>query len=113
MMTDANLCKLILLKSRSGAEEIYDRYAKALFLAIIRISPKKEIAELILEQVFIKAWHSFENYRPEKETLLAWMMSIAREMANDRVSVMLPVNRCIDKINDDIPNPGLIKSTYI
>ena len=113
MMTDADLFKLILLKSRLGAEELYDRYAKALFLAIIRISPKKEIAELVLEQVFLKAWHSFENYRPEKETLLAWMMSIAREMANERISGMLPTNRYIDKINDDISNRGLIKSTDI
>ena len=73
MTTDADLYKLILFKSRPGAEELYDRYAKALFLAIFRISPKKEIAELVLQQVFFKAWHSFENYIPEKETLLAWM----------------------------------------
>ncbi len=89
MTTDADLCKLILLKSRLGAEELYDRYAKALLLAIIRISKKKEIAESVLEQVFFKAWHSFENYIPEKETLLAWMMRIAREMANEAVSTSI------------------------
>jgi len=84
-LDDAELFRLISIKSRVGAEALYDRYAAALMLAIIRITPQKEIAESVLEQTYIKAWYSFENYTPEKETLLAWMMCIAREMANESV----------------------------
>ncbi len=80
-MTDDDLVKLMLSKNRAGAEALYDRYAHVLFLAIIRISPQKHIAESILQQTYAKAWHSFENYAPEKQTVLAWMMSIARNIA--------------------------------
>ena len=109
-LDDAELVRLISIKSRVGAVALYDRYAKALMLVIICITPQKKIAESILEQTYIKACYSFENHTPEKQTVLSWMMNIAQNIANEHQSSLL---RATSKINDHRPNPGLIKSIYI
>jgi DNA-directed RNA polymerase specialized sigma24 family protein len=82
-LTDKELIQLVLLKERAGAEALYDIYHRVLFLAIIRITPQKEKAEDVLEQVYIKAWNSIGLYSPQNGKLLAWLMAIARSLAND------------------------------
>ena len=82
---DAELVRLISLKSRAGAEVLYDRCAKALMLVIIRIVPGKKEAEAVLEQTYIKVWNSFDHYIQQNEKLLPWMIVIARNLAKDSV----------------------------
>ena len=83
LMSNEELVIYLSSKTRASAEVLYDRYANALFLTIIRIVPKKEIAEDILERTFIKAWNSFELYSSDRGTILSWMIVIARDMANE------------------------------
>ncbi|MEB0260302.1 MULTISPECIES: sigma factor [unclassified Mucilaginibacter] len=82
---DAELVRLILLKSRAGAEVLYDRYAMVLLLVIIRIIPEKKEAEAVLEQTFIKVWNSFDVYIQQNGKLLPWMIVIARNLIKDTV----------------------------
>lgn len=80
-LTDTDIVRLVRSKNRAGAEALYDRYAIALLIAIIRIVPQKDTAEDILEQTFIKIWNSFDLYSPKKEKLFTWMVMIARSQA--------------------------------
>ena len=82
---DAELVRLISLKSKAGAEVLYDRYAMVLLLVIIRIIPGKKEAEAVLEQTFIKVWNSFDHYIQQHGKLLPWMIVIARNLAKDAV----------------------------
>jgi hypothetical protein len=41
-LDDAELVRMICTKSRAGAEALYDSYAMALMLCIVRIVPQKE-----------------------------------------------------------------------
>jgi len=88
IMTDEEIVKLVILKNRAGAEALYDRYATAIFLAIIRIIPQKDKAEDILKQTYIKVWNSFDNFESKNGKLLAWMRSIACSLANECVQNM-------------------------
>ncbi|MCO5951137.1 hypothetical protein [Mucilaginibacter flavidus] len=82
---DAELIRLISLKSRTGAEFLYDRYAMVLLLVIIRIVPEKKEAVAVLEQTFIKIWNSFDLYIQQNGKLLPWMIVIARNLAKNAV----------------------------
>lgn len=82
---DAELVRLISIKSRVGTVALYDRYAKALMLVIIHIVPGKKEAEAVLEQTYIKVWNSFDHYIQQNEKLLPWMIVIARNLAKDAV----------------------------
>jgi RNA polymerase sigma factor (sigma-70 family) len=55
-----------------------------LFGAIIRIVKKEEVAEEVLQDVFLKIWDRFANYDPAKGKLFTWMVNVARNQAIDK-----------------------------
>lgn len=89
-LDDAELFRMICTKSRAGAEALYDRYAVALLLCIIRIVPENEIAEDILQDTFLKIWSTIDCYSIKKEKLFTWMIAIARNLAKNKQNAILP-----------------------
>jgi RNA polymerase sigma-70 factor (ECF subfamily) len=45
---------------------------------------KEEVAEEVLQDVFIKIWDRFDNYDATKGKLFTWMLNIARNQAIDK-----------------------------
>lgn len=68
-----------------GMEELYDRYSPALFGVISRIVGDSELAEDVLQEVFVKIWKNLPHYDASKGRLFTWMMNIARNSAIDMV----------------------------
>ena len=69
-LDDAELVRLISLKSRVGAEVLYDRYAKFLLLVIFHIIPQKKITEDIIEETFLLAWSFIDDFSLKKKSFL-------------------------------------------
>lgn len=86
-LDDAELVRLISLKSRVGAEALYDGYAKVLMLVIFRFVPERKLAADILEGTILKAWNTIDDYSFEKEKFLNWIIRIARDLAKDATKV--------------------------
>jgi RNA polymerase sigma factor (sigma-70 family) len=74
------------LRSRDTAalEYLYDHYSSAMYGVILRIVKKEEIAEEVLQDVFLKIWDRFSNYHEGKGRLFTWMINVARNHAIDR-----------------------------
>lgn len=51
---------------------------------IFRIIRKEEIAEEILQDVFIKIWDRFDHYDSAKGRLFTWLVNVARNQAIDK-----------------------------
>lgn len=51
---------------------------------ITRILKKEELAEEVLQDVFLKVWDKIESYDPSKGRLFTWMLNIARNQAIDK-----------------------------
>jgi RNA polymerase sigma-70 factor (ECF subfamily) len=64
---------------------LYDNYSKALFCIILQIIPQQELAEDVLQDVFVKIWQNIDSYDVSKGRLFTWMLNIARNQAIDRV----------------------------
>ena len=47
------------------------------YTVIVSILQDKELANDILQEVFIKIWRQIEQYDPEKGRLFTWMVNIA------------------------------------
>ena len=58
-------------------------YITALFGVISRIIPAEEIAQDIMQDVFVKIWKSTDMYEKSKGRLYTWMLNIARNCAID------------------------------
>lgn len=65
-------------------EYLYDHYAGAILGVIARIIKKEELAEEILQDVFLKVWDKIESYDASKGKLFTWMLNIARNQAIDK-----------------------------
>jgi RNA polymerase sigma factor (sigma-70 family) len=68
-----------------AVEALYDMYSSSLYGVISRIVIDTAIAEDVLQETFVKIWHSFSNYSTEKGRLFTWMVNIARNLAIDKI----------------------------
>jgi RNA polymerase sigma-70 factor (ECF subfamily) len=71
-------------KDPSALEYLYDHYSGALFGVISRIIKNDDIAEEVLQDIFLKIWDRIESYDPTKGKLFTWMVNIARNQAIDK-----------------------------
>lgn len=60
-------------------------YSASLYGIISRIVIDTAISEDVLQETFVKIWHSFSGYSAEKGRLFTWMVNIARNLAIDKI----------------------------
>jgi RNA polymerase sigma-70 factor (ECF subfamily) len=63
---------------------LYEHYSKALYGIILQIIPQQELAEDVLQEVFVKIWQNIKSYDKTKGRLYTWMLNIARNQSIDR-----------------------------
>ncbi|MDB4900743.1 MAG: sigK [Mucilaginibacter sp.] len=66
-------------------EALYDMYSSSLYGVISRVITDTATAEDVLQETFVKIWHSFSSYSTEKGRLFTWMVNIARNLAIDKL----------------------------
>jgi len=74
-----------LLKSRDAKafSYLYDNYSGSLYTVIAQIIDDIELANDVLQEVFINIWRKIESYDPVKGRLFTWMLNIARNASID------------------------------
>jgi RNA polymerase sigma factor (sigma-70 family) len=81
--SDESLVTLLISNNQQLFGVLYDSYSKALFGVIKKIIENDEVAEDLLQEVFIKIWNSRHAYESSKGRLFTWMVSIARNSCID------------------------------
>ena len=78
---------VLLLKQRSQHvfSYLYDNYAGALLTIIRNIVSDEELANDVLQEVFVKVWKQIESYDSNKGRLFTWMLNIARNASIDTI----------------------------
>lgn len=71
-------------KDQSALDYLYDHYSWALYGIVFRIVRKEEVAEEVLQDIFLRIWDKIESYDDSKGKLFTWMINIARNLAIDR-----------------------------
>jgi RNA polymerase sigma-70 factor (ECF subfamily) len=74
----------LLARDKSKLSYLYDHYAGALYGVIFRILPQHDVAEEVLQDVFLKIWEKIDTYDSQKGKLFTWMVNIARNQAIDK-----------------------------
>lgn len=83
-ISEEGLVTALQRKERSALEYLYDHYSGALLGVISRIIKKEDLAEEILQDVFLKVWERIDTYDSSKGKLFTWMLNIARNQAIDK-----------------------------
>jgi len=72
-------------REKIAIEALYDMYSSSLYGVISRIIIDTATSEDVLQETFVKIWHSFPSYSTEKGRLFTWMINIARNLAIDKL----------------------------
>jgi RNA polymerase sigma factor (sigma-70 family) len=64
---------------------LYDNYSGALMGIVNGIIADNEIANDVLQNVFVNIWRKIESYDPAKGRLFTWMLNIARNASIDEL----------------------------
>ena len=82
---DVSLIDRVVARDPTAIAELYDRHSRLLFGLILRILHERGEAEDVLQEVFLSVWTRADTYRPALGSPVAWLVSIARNRAIDRL----------------------------
>ncbi|MFC4721248.1 RNA polymerase sigma factor [Geojedonia litorea] len=71
-------------KDEKAFEALYNMYRASMQGVIYNIVRDQDIAEEVMQDVFIKAWHNAASYSAEKGRFFTWILNIARNAAIDK-----------------------------
>jgi RNA polymerase sigma-70 factor (ECF subfamily) len=83
--TEQELVALLQDRNEKAFGYLYDNYSGALYGIINSIVTDREIANDVLQNVFVNIWRKIESYDPSKGRLFTWMLNIARNASIDEV----------------------------
>jgi RNA polymerase sigma-70 factor (ECF subfamily) len=87
---------------------IYARFGRPVYGLGFRLLGTREAAEELTQDVFLTAWRKAARFDPARGRLSTWLMTIAHNLAVDRLRRETGVSRPVLVLVDEVPDaPGL------
>lgn len=107
LYNEQELTALLKNKDEQAFTRLYDSYSGALYSIILQIVGDEELANDILQEVFVNIWRKIDMYDSEKGRLFTWMLNIARNASIDMLrSRGYRNSRKNLSIQEDVDIPG-------
>lgn len=71
-------------KNQAAFKELYGMYSNSIHGVVYNIVKDSSIADELMQDVFIKAWHKSDTYSSNKGRFFTWILNIARNAAIDK-----------------------------
>jgi DNA-directed RNA polymerase specialized sigma24 family protein len=68
-------------RDEQAFEWLYDQYAHVLYGVVLTSLGQPAVAQQVVEEVFVNAWHDLDQFNPKKTHLLSWLLTRARQEA--------------------------------
>ena len=82
---DVALVRAVASGSEEALASLYDRFVDGVYAAAIRLTDDRQIAEEVVQETFLALWNRAELFDPEAGSLAAWLHTISRNRAVDRL----------------------------
>jgi RNA polymerase sigma-70 factor (ECF subfamily) len=82
---EIELMRRIKARDADALEELFDLYKRLLFGMVISIVKKREEAEDMLQEIFVKIWNNADSFNEERGNVYSWIVTLARNKAIDRI----------------------------
>jgi RNA polymerase sigma factor (sigma-70 family) len=82
---DDALARRIRSGNREALGELYDRYASVALATALRVVADRDMAEDLVHDAFVAVWQKIGRFDPARGSLRAWLLTIVRNRAIDRV----------------------------
>jgi len=70
---------------RAALDRLYARTSAKLYGVVLRIVQRREVADDVLQDVYVRVWGQAGRFAPDKGSAIAWLATIARNLAIDHV----------------------------
>ncbi len=105
--TETELVQLLRQRSEAIFSYLYDNYSGALLSIILNIVTEEELANDVLQEVFVKIWKQIDSYDSTKGRLFTWMLNIARNASIDMIrSKSFQNSRQNRELTEDVYSAG-------
>lgn len=84
-VTSETLLALIASGDQGAFAQLYDRWAGRVNALIIQVLRDASLSEEVLQEVFLEVWQRASSFDPEAGSASAWLATIAKRRAVDRV----------------------------
>lgn len=84
-VSDADLIVLVTQGDQDALGMLYERYSRAVYSFSLRIVGDAQVAEEILQEVFVRAWQQGGSFQSARGTLITWLLSITHNLSIDEV----------------------------
>ncbi len=81
--SEAELVDMLKQRTQAAFNYLYDNYSASLYTVIVSVIQDKELANDVLQEVFIKIWRQIDQYNSDKGRLFTWMINISRNASID------------------------------
>jgi RNA polymerase sigma-70 factor, ECF subfamily len=81
---DPGLVAAMARGDRAALGQLYDRHASLLLALGLRVLGDRAVAEDVLHDVFLEAWHHAREFDPARGTVRAWLVTRMRSRSLDR-----------------------------
>jgi RNA polymerase sigma-70 factor (ECF subfamily) len=93
---------------QAAFEQLYEQSSALLFTLVSRIVEHQGDAADLLQEVYLEVWRKASNYDPARGTPMAWLVTLARSRAIDRVRALGSRGKGMTASLDDTPASALI-----
>ncbi|MEO8251934.1 MAG: sigma-70 family RNA polymerase sigma factor [Chloroflexota bacterium] len=87
---DALLAQRIRSGDREALGELYDRYVSVALATSLRVVGDRQQAEDLVHDAFVAVWQKIDRFDPVRGSLRAWLLTIVRNRAIDRLRAVRP-----------------------
>jgi RNA polymerase sigma-70 factor (ECF subfamily) len=85
MKNDHTLLQQVVEGDRTAFLRLYERHAAKVHGLSLHMLRDEGMAEEVTQDAFLRLWERAESFRPERGTLSAWLLTITRRLAIDRL----------------------------
>ena len=105
---EQQLMEGLLAGNDDAIRAMYARYGRPIYSLGYRLLGTRESAEELTQDVFLTAWRKAARFDPTRGRLSTWLMTIAHNLAVDRLRRETGVSRPTLVLVDEVPDaPGL------
>ena len=97
----------LLEGNEEAVRTIYARFARPVFTVGLRLLGSAEAAEELTQDVFLTAWRKAARFDPNRGRLSTWLMTIAHNLAVDRLRRDNGVTRPTLVLVDQVPETAV------
>ena len=94
-------------KDQAAFAALYSASKRKLFSTVLLIVKRSDLAEEIIQEAYVRIWHSASSYQSSPGSPMTWMITIARNLAIDLVRRPARESCSDDSILLEIPSDGI------